>query len=132
MQADKPLLEDIRNALESQNRIGLRQRGPNATYRLQIGSKRLAKALILLGFSSKKTHRLHWPAIPDPFVPDFVRGYFRKEKGYYQLIYSANSSQCLYKFMYNGVSKFRGLFLNRKFQIFKSANDFWRGRGVAA
>lgn len=77
--ADKDHLEKIGETLRVKNRIGMRLRFSktwNPTYRLQIGSKDLVQKLQGIGFTVKKSHRLHLPGIPDGVFPDFVRGYF--------------------------------------------------------
>ncbi|HCR52600.1 TPA: hypothetical protein DIV48_03090 [Candidatus Kaiserbacteria bacterium] len=75
---DKSVLEQIREAIGSTNRIAERKRisKQKAVYRLQIGSKEWFKDLSCLGFMQNKSKRLALPVIPAKYFGDFVRGYF--------------------------------------------------------
>jgi hypothetical protein len=76
--ADKALLEQIRKVIGSEHKIGSRVHKKYGTlaYRLQIGSVEMCNDLIKLGFGPNKTKSMAIPAVPDEFLPDFVRGYF--------------------------------------------------------
>lgn len=75
---DKVLLEHVQNAVDSNHRVAIRERGGNCktAYRLQIGSVTWYKDLVLLGFTQHKSTNLKFPAIPKKYISHFVRGYF--------------------------------------------------------
>ncbi|MEI8337742.1 MAG: LAGLIDADG family homing endonuclease, partial [bacterium] len=75
---DKDLLENIRRVIESNHKIGFRQKVGNskALYRLQIGSIEMCEDLSKLGFKKRKTKNLSIPNVPEKYFKDFVRGYF--------------------------------------------------------
>ena len=76
--ADKILLENIRNALQSEHKIAHRKRkdGTGHYYRLQVGSKYMCNELRTIGLCKYKTHVMSLPNIPDEYLSHFVRGYF--------------------------------------------------------
>ena len=75
---DLPLLRLIRKSVESDHKIGVRERPKNEStlYRLQIGSKEMCNDLRMLGFGERKTKTLAVPNVPERYFADFVRGYF--------------------------------------------------------
>lgn len=75
---NKELLVSIRNILESEHLINIRQRSGNESvlYRLQIGSKEMVEDLSNLGFYAKKTNTMQIPKMHKKYIADFVRGYF--------------------------------------------------------
>lgn len=78
---DKELLLQLRSAVRSNHKIGIRDRraeGANwkVGYRLQIGSKEWFQDLSGLGFTSRKSLSMKFPVIPKELFGDFVRGYF--------------------------------------------------------
>ena len=75
---DKNIIENIREAMESNHKIGVRpSRGTyKPRYRLQIGSKEIFEDLKELGFGVNKTMNMCVPNVPDEFFGDFLRGYF--------------------------------------------------------
>ena len=75
---DKNLLIKIKKLIGSDNKISVRNRKGNwkTAYRLQIGSKKIFRDLLLLGMMPKKSKTLKLPKIPDEYFSHFVRGYF--------------------------------------------------------
>lgn len=75
---DRVIIEQIRDALGSSHRIGLRPGTGewNDIYHLQIGSKEMFADLLALGMMPKKTRDLKLPEVPSQYFGDFVRGYF--------------------------------------------------------
>ena len=78
---DKEVLLQIRSAVGSNHKIGIRNRNVRETkwktgYRLQIGSKEWFADLNKLGFAPNKSLVLKFPKIPNKFFGHFVRGYF--------------------------------------------------------
>lgn len=75
---DKKLLEQIREAIQSEHKISTRvvRENESTLYRLQIGSIEMCEDLRRLGFSERKTKNLVVPNIPQKYFCDFVRGYF--------------------------------------------------------
>ena len=75
---DKRLLEQIREALQSEHKISTRVMRENEStlYCLQIGSIEMCDDLRKLGFSERKTKNLVIPNVSKKYFPDFVRGYF--------------------------------------------------------
>lgn len=75
---DKQIILDIKKIIYSQNKISTRinKITHNKFYRLQIGSKEIAKILQDMGFSTNKTKHLSFPNIPTGMLSHFVRGYF--------------------------------------------------------
>ncbi|MFA5934082.1 MAG: LAGLIDADG family homing endonuclease [Candidatus Paceibacterota bacterium] len=75
---DKKLLEEIRNKIDSNHKIGIRigLGKEKIQYRLQIGSIEMCDDLRKLGFSERKTKSLAVPYVPKKYFSDFVRGYF--------------------------------------------------------
>ncbi|PIQ35600.1 MAG: hypothetical protein COW60_03090 [Candidatus Yonathbacteria bacterium CG17_big_fil_post_rev_8_21_14_2_50_43_9] len=75
---DKKILEQIREAIQSEHKISVRVRSGNEStlYRLQIGSIEMCENLRRLGFSERKTKSLVVPNVPEKYFSDFVRGYF--------------------------------------------------------
>lgn len=76
--ADKTLLVNIRNILQSEHKITYRNRKNDKGYyyRLQIGSKYMCKKLRAIGLRNNKTHVMRVPSMPDECFRHFVRGYF--------------------------------------------------------
>ncbi len=75
---DLDLLNKIKNAVESNHKIGVRfpKNSDKKLYRLQIGSKEMCDDLKSLGFTSNKTYNMVIPNVPADLLRDFVRGYF--------------------------------------------------------
>lgn len=76
---DKEILYRIRDAFESDLRIGEYQRkNPNwnKIYRLQIGSKKIFTDLERLGLSPRKSLNVELPTVPPDHFASFLRGYF--------------------------------------------------------
>jgi hypothetical protein len=75
---DRQIIFDIRNVIESKNKISKRINKLNkkVSYRLQIGSKKIVVLLQRMGFSQNKTKHLPFPNIPQNKFSHFLRGYF--------------------------------------------------------
>ncbi len=77
---DKWLIENIRSAMQSNHKVSVRTFpiGSNlmTKYRLQIGSKDIHASLSRIGFTTAKSNIVEFPAIPEEYLPHFVRGYF--------------------------------------------------------
>lgn len=72
-------IRDIRELLGVQNKVEeYRSFNPHwkNRYTLQVGSHRLFRRLIELGFTQNKSRTLQFPHVPDQQLPHFVRGYF--------------------------------------------------------
>ena len=65
----------LKEFLEINNKIIIRDRNNSITYRLNCNSKKLASDLVNLGFSLKDS-RVNIPNIPENLLRHFVRGYF--------------------------------------------------------
>ena len=72
--ADRELLVEIRNFLESDHKLS--KRTSENSFRFQIGNKEMFGDLCKLGVTPNKSKRMKIPEIPSKFVEDFVRGYF--------------------------------------------------------
>ncbi|MEK7174088.1 MAG: LAGLIDADG family homing endonuclease [Patescibacteria group bacterium] len=76
---DKKLLEDIRDALDSNHKISVRKaldKNRKPRYRLQIGSKEIFRDLSRIGLMQNKSKTVRLPRISKRYLTDFVRGYF--------------------------------------------------------
>jgi hypothetical protein len=76
---DRILLEQVRTATGASHTISIRRRGKEAwkqQYRLQIGSKAWFYDLASLNFMQRKSTVLLFPPVPEPYLGDFIRGYF--------------------------------------------------------
>ncbi len=75
---DKDLLESIRNVIQAEHKISVREARGNdqAKYRLQIGSKEMCNDLRHLGMKERKTKSMAIPNVPKKYFSHFVRGYF--------------------------------------------------------
>lgn len=76
---DCMLLEAIRVSLGSDHKISYLKSdlvNRKDRFRLQIGSKEMFSDLLALGMTQRKSLTLSMPAVPDEYLPDFVRGYF--------------------------------------------------------
>lgn len=78
---DRDILFQIREAVGSNHKIGIRNRNTEEKkwkigYRLQLGSKEWFADLERLGFSSNKSLVLAFPRIPKDHLAHFIRGYF--------------------------------------------------------
>lgn len=75
---DLEIIEKIRGVLESNHKILKRKRSEPAKdlYRLQIGSKRVFKRMLELGFTTQKSLVMKMPSVPEKYFGDFTRGYF--------------------------------------------------------
>lgn len=78
---DKEIIENIRNALHSNHKIGIRVRDSRfltkPLYVLQIGSKDLFAHLRTFGIVQNKSLTIKFPRhVPKEFLGDFIRGYF--------------------------------------------------------
>lgn len=84
---DKEIIEKIRAMLNSNHKIGIRNRkNPNSktAYVLQIGSKKVVKELKEFGIIQNKSLSIKFPQnIPPKFLRHFVRGYFDGDGGIY-------------------------------------------------
>jgi intein-encoded DNA endonuclease-like protein len=147
---DKDILEQIREAIGSNHKIGVRKRKPpeNNTYRLQIGSKEMFGDLIKLGITPNKSKTIDLPIIPDEYFADFVRGYFdgdgnvainnyiRKDrKNKISRTISSGFTSGSKNFLHNlhvklkGIAKISGGTLNYgngSYRLYFSVNDSWK------
>ncbi len=75
---DKELLEQIKVAIGSNHKIGIRvpKNSSKKLYRLQIGSKEMCNDLNRLGMRMKKTKTMLFPLVPRKYLRHFIRGYF--------------------------------------------------------
>lgn len=75
---DRILIHHVQKATGSSHTVTARIRGGNTktSYRLQIGNNIWFSDLARLGFSQAKSNILKFPAVPEEFIGDFVRGYF--------------------------------------------------------
>lgn len=75
---DGELLKQIREIINSEHKISVRKgKGSEKDqYRMQIGNAEMCGDLWRLGFKENKTKSLVVPAVPNKYLPDFVRGYF--------------------------------------------------------
>ncbi len=76
---DKDRMTEIKRLMSSEHKIvktisNLPNRRP--IYLLRIGSHKIFKSLEKLGLTPKKSLTLKFPAIPNEFLPHFIRGYF--------------------------------------------------------
>lgn len=110
---DRALLEQIRNALNSEHKLyerqpqvitfpGGQQYLSSARLVLRIGSKILYNDLLKLGVTPRKSLTILFPDIPSKYLSHFIRGYFDgdgtlhliKEK-YPRVIFTSGSHQFL-------------------------------------
>lgn len=75
---DRDLLQKIKKLICPEHKISVRKRGENCktSYRIQIGSKKVYRDLVMLGFGKRKSKRLKLPQMPLEYFNHFVRGYF--------------------------------------------------------
>lgn len=76
---DRVLLERVQKATGSNHRISkrpIRHEKWKQSYRLQVGSKEWFGDLTALNFTQSKSHTLVFPAVPENYFGDFIRGYF--------------------------------------------------------
>ncbi|MFA4889299.1 MAG: LAGLIDADG family homing endonuclease [Candidatus Omnitrophota bacterium] len=76
---DIELLEKVKKLLNSKHKLSrkkIQNEKWNASFVLQIGSKRMFGDLLKLGFIPNKELRLKLPDIPKIYIRHFVRGYF--------------------------------------------------------
>lgn len=76
---DRDILEEIKKALNSNHKIGIREReveDHKEIYRLQIGSKEMFSDLLKLGLTPNKSKTIELPNVPKEYFPHFIRGYF--------------------------------------------------------
>lgn len=74
---DKAHLKNIKNALGSNYKISEKSSGNgNPAFQLQIRNEVIAKDLINLGVTPRKTYNLNSVKVPDQYFSDFVRGFF--------------------------------------------------------
>lgn len=75
---DRLLLESIRDVINSEHAISVRERPENesTSYRLQIGSKEMCDDLRRLGMKERKTKSMVVPKVPAKYFSHFSRGYF--------------------------------------------------------
>ena len=71
---ERDFLDKIRNILQSTHSITKSK--VQELHHLVIGSTKMAKDLLRLGFIPRKSLKIRFPSIPDPYVPHFIRGYF--------------------------------------------------------
>jgi hypothetical protein len=79
--ADKEIIEEIRKALKSNHKIGIKKQPKHANYKnahvLQIGNKEAVTKLKSFGIIQNKSLVIKYPkGIPEEFLGHFVRGYF--------------------------------------------------------
>jgi len=68
---DRPWLEQIKDVLKAEQRIGAKRQA----YQLQIRNQTLYRSLLELGVTPRKSKTLQLPSVPTDVFPDFVRGY---------------------------------------------------------
>lgn len=75
---DKEILLKIRDAIQSDHVIGVRNRNVRwkTSYRLQLGSKKMFMDLERLGVTINKSKVIRFPFVPLKYLANFVRGYF--------------------------------------------------------
>lgn len=78
---DEILIVQIRDALTSNHRIGVRlpkkdKANHKIAFRLQIGSVAIFNDLVEHGFTQNKSRTLKYPKVPSKYSSDFIRGYF--------------------------------------------------------
>lgn len=123
---DRDVLVKIRRLMRSGHKISnYRSKRPGIwkdKFRLQIGSKYIFSHLVALGFMVNKSLTIQFPSVPDPFLLHFVRGYFDgdgfivRRKGCWDLRFATKDTAHLCKWMYKD---HHGLYLNRKYQVYK-------------
>ena len=104
---DRELIEKVKKCLDSKHLLSVLDRSKKndhwkTRFRIQIGSKEMFNDLLKLGFVPNKSNQLQFPALPDNFLSDFVRGYFdgdgcvhhgfykRKNRPTLQFVFSTN------------------------------------------
>lgn len=75
---DKKLLEEIKEAMESNSPIRENKHNMAAIY---INNEAIYDSIIRLGGTEKKSLTLKMPQIPEEFMPDFIRGYYDGDGG---------------------------------------------------
>lgn len=75
---DFELVESMRTLMSAEHKVYVRKahRNRKKAYLLRFGSARLFNRLVELGITPAKSHTLAFPAVPEPFLADFIRGYF--------------------------------------------------------
>ncbi|MBI4134735.1 MAG: hypothetical protein HY471_01325 [Candidatus Sungbacteria bacterium] len=76
---DREILEKIKRVMGVSHVIGTRSIRPGmkkVSYCLQIGSRGMYEDLRQLGLTENKSCSIELPAVPEQYLPDFVRGYF--------------------------------------------------------
>jgi intein/homing endonuclease len=136
--ADKDLLYEIRNVMQSEHKITKRihKRDRSVFYRIQIGRKDICDDLRKLIIADLKTHRMLIPKVPKKYIGGFVRGYFDGDgnvwKGFVHKsrknpLYTLNTvfTSCSEKFLkgLQGVLAIRGLsgslYKRRGYNVYK-------------
>jgi len=88
---DKELLQDIKEALNFDYKIGIKYNSLKMPYsQIQICNSIICKDLIKLGIHPKKTYNLQPIEVPKEYFPDFVRGFFDGDGSVY--IYKVNKT----------------------------------------
>jgi len=90
---DKPHLENIKKAMNAQQKIYSKSSGYTKRkdyYFIQIGHQEICKDLLRLGIRPRKTHNLEPIKIPNKYFSDFVRGFFDGDGTVY--IYNVNGT----------------------------------------
>ncbi|MCX5678096.1 MAG: LAGLIDADG family homing endonuclease [Candidatus Omnitrophica bacterium] len=72
---DKDLLEKVRLVMDSEHKI-CRSKYQEGLYSFHFARPRLVKDLAALGILPRKSLNIKFPAVPDAFLIDFVRGVF--------------------------------------------------------
>jgi hypothetical protein len=80
---DKNILVKIKETINSSHKISCKRKILNhkQLYRLQVGSKSMCADLISLGLAEQKSKTMIFPAVPDRYFSDFLRGYFDGDGG---------------------------------------------------
>lgn len=113
---DREIILKIRNALESNHKIGKRTskvKNWKPLYVLQIGSKEVCLRLETYGIFQNKSLNLQFPEqIPKKFLGDLVRGYFdgdgnvyfrkhfRKDRGYMYWVFASRFTSRSLNFLF--------------------------------
>jgi len=92
---DYNLLEKIKECLKSDYKIYKRKNGTE--YQLVIYSKKMYKRLLSLGGERCKSKKIAFPEIPNPFLKDFIRGYFDGDGSVFFTKYTASKNRKIYK-----------------------------------
>ena len=77
---DYYLITLIKFKLKSEHKI---YKDRDDVFRLQIGSKTMYNDLLKLGGTPVKSLTIQFPEVPDKFLPDFIRGFFDGDGGFY-------------------------------------------------